>query len=251
MDAVYLAHDRDYIDRFLRNELTSVEKRRINLDFNEHLVYRTFAEMGGTLHATDLAMQYGMSINGAGGTHHAHYAYGSGFTILNDLAIAAKRLLYYRHCKSILIFDLDVHQGDGTATICANDDHIFTCSIHCSDNFPFQKAISDLDIGLPIGIKDDEYLNIVQSTLSQAMALCDPDFVLYDAGVDISQFDVLGKLQVSDVGIYRRDYLVLSECKRRGVPVCGVIGGGYDRDIQKLAARHSLLHRAAIQAWNE
>ena len=178
MHAVYLAHDRDYIDRFLRNELTSVEKRRINLDFNEHLVYRTFAEMGGTLHATDLAMQYGMSINGAGGTHHAHYAYGSGFTILNDLAIAAKRLRYYCHCKSVLIFDLDVHQGDGTATICANDDQIFTCSIHCSDNFPFQKAISDLDIGLPIGIKDDEYLDIVQSTLSQAMALCNPDFVL-------------------------------------------------------------------------
>ena len=250
MEAVYLAHDRDYIDRFCNDKLTMEEKRMINLDFNEHLVYRTFSEMGGTLHATQLALQYGMAINGAGGTHHAHASFGSGFTVVNDLAIAAKYLIHTKLCGSVLIFDLDVHQGDGTATICAKDSNIFTCSIHCSDNFPFKKAQSDLDVGLSPGIEDKEYLETVRLTLSQALTLSDPDFVLYDAGVDISEHDVLGRLRVSDRGIFERDLLVLSECRRRKIPVCGVIGGGYDRDLTRLAARHSLLHRAAIHAWN-
>ena len=251
LDAIYLTHERQYVDRFLSNTLSKEETRRIGLDFNEHLVYRTLAEVGGTIHASDLALKYGLAINGAGGTHHAHFTYGSGFTIINDLAVTAKRLVHLGLAKSVLIFDLDVHQGDGTASLCASDANIHTVSIHCENNFPFVKAKSDIDVGLEIGTSDEVYLSIIQSTLQDCFEKFKPDFVLYDAGVDISEFDLLGKLKVSEMGIYARDYTVLEACVKRGIAVCGVIGGGYDSNLPRLAARHSLLHRAAIGVWTE
>lgn len=250
MDAVYLAHDRRYIERFCNGELSTEERRKVGLDFNDHLVYRTFAEIGGTLHASELALEYGMALNGAGGTHHAHFEHGSGFTIINDLAVTAKSLLHRGLCKSILIFDCDVHQGDGTASICAGDDRIFTVSIHCEQNFPFMKAKSMMDIGLEAGIQDAAYMEALRTAFHTAVASSRPDFVLYDAGVDISEFDLLGKMKISDKGIYERDFFVLDSCRRLGIPVCGVIGGGYDANIRRLVARHSLLYRAAINSWN-
>jgi acetoin utilization deacetylase AcuC-like enzyme len=249
MDVIYAVHCPDYIGRFVNGKLTAEEKRRIGLDFNEHLVFRTLAEVGGTVHTADLALKYGMAINLAGGTHHAHYDFGSGFTVINDLAVASRRAIDKSMASSILVFDLDVHQGDGTAAIFQSDNRIFTTSVHCRENFPFRKQKSSLDVELPAGTEDVAYMHAVRDAFEKSVAAHNPDLVLYDAGVDIAKEDRLGKLNITNKGIYERDFYVLSECVRRGIPVCAVIGGGYDSNPYALAARHSLLHRAAIEVW--
>lgn len=180
---VYAVHDKDYVDRFCAGLLTNDEIRRIGLDFSGELVYRTMAEVGGTMHTADLALEYGMAINLAGGTHHAHYNFGSGFTVINDLAVAARRAVELKGLQSVLIFDLDVHQGDGTAAIFANDNNVFTVSIHCEVNFPFRKSKSNIDVGLPAGTTDVEYMAAVRKTLQEAIDICKPDLVIYDAGI--------------------------------------------------------------------
>lgn len=248
---IYDVHDKNYIDNFRQNLLTENQKRRIGLDFNEHLVHRTLAEVGGTAYTAELALQYGLAVNLAGGTHHAHRDFGSGFTIINDLAVASSRAMRCFDVSRVLIFDCDVHQGDGTATIFADDPNVFTVSIHCEENFPFKKSSSDLDCSLPAGTGDDDYLLAVKDTFFKAIQISTPQLILYDAGVDIATSDKLGLLHVSDTGIYARDRFVLSESLARGIPVAAVIGGGYDPDSRVLAARHALLHRAAIDAWAE
>lgn len=254
MDLVYEVHEQSYVHKFLNDQLNSTEKRRIGLDFNEYLVRRTFLEVGGTILGVEKALDVGLAVNLAGGTHHAHYNYGSGFTVLNDMAIAARFALknFPSKCSRVLIFDCDVHQGDGTASLLASSSNIFTVSIHCEENFPFPKAKSDMDVGLPSGVEDEDYLFAMKEAFCDALIKFGPiDLVIYDAGVDISATDILGKLKVSDNGLYRRDWWVLNECMSRRIPVCAVIGGGYDRDLMRLAAKHSLLPRAAIQLWKE
>ncbi|KPQ28377.1 MAG: deacetylase [Marinobacter excellens HL-55] len=242
-------HCPDYLNRFAQGQLSPREQKQMNLPWSEGLVRRTFLAPSGTVLAAQLALQHGIACHLAGGTHHAHFDYASGFCILNDLAIAANVLLGQEGVERVLIFDVDVHQGDGTAALLASTPGAFTCSIHCERNFPFEKRISDLDVALPDGMADEDYLAVVHDTLQQALALSKPDIVLYDAGVDVFLGDPLGKLNITEDGIRQRDYLVLSELKRRGIPVATVIGGGYDDDRMQLAMRHGIIVEQANQVF--
>jgi acetoin utilization deacetylase AcuC-like enzyme len=215
------------------------------------LVTRTCTAVGGTLLTAQLALEYGLACNTAGGTHHAFPSYGSGFCIFNDLAIAARLIQQLAPVHTILIVDLDVHQGDGTAWIFRDDPRVFTFSMHCEANFPGKKQKSNCDISLPEGLDDDGYLQILAGNLPELLQTVQPDLVLYDAGVDTHVDDRLGKLAMSDTGIYRRDRQVLSTCLAGGYPVACVIGGGYGKNINELVYRHSLLHRAAQVVYQQ
>jgi acetoin utilization deacetylase AcuC-like enzyme len=246
-----LAHCPDYLDRFLGNRLGEREAKRMGLPWSEDLVRRTCIAPMGTLLTAQLALKHGIACHLAGGTHHAHYDFGSGFCILNDLAITARALRAGGLVKRVLIFDCDVHQGDGTAAILADDADLFTCSIHCEKNFPTRKSRSDLDVGLPVGLEDDGYLAVVEETLSDLLRQLQPDLVLYDAGVDVYTGDPLGRLAVSLSGLAERERRVLTLCRERGVPVATVIGGGYDDDRPALARRHARVVEAAHQLWRQ
>ena len=208
-------------------------------------MHRTLISPNGTLLAASLALQHGIACHLAGGTHHAHYDFASGFCILNDLASAARALIEQGKAERILIFDCDVHQGDGTASILKEQPSIFTCSIHCEKNFPARKAQSDLDVELPIGLHDQDYLDVVEKTLHRLLNEFKPSLVIYDAGVDIYEKDPLGLLNISWEGIRDREYLVLEMCQQKSIPVATVIGGGYDKNRSALARRHALVVEAA------
>jgi acetoin utilization deacetylase AcuC-like enzyme len=207
--------------------------------------------VGGTILTAKLALSHGLACNTAGGTHHAFPSYGSGFCIFNDLAIAARVLQHLGLARQILIVDLDVHQGDGTAVIFQEDSSVFTFSMHCEVNFPGTKQQSDLDVPLPIGMEDDAYLQTLAKYLPDLLSQIKPDLVLYDAGVDPHAGDRLGKLALTDTGIFRREMQVLSTCVALGYPVACVIGGGYADDLDSLVYRHSLLHRAASNVYHQ
>lgn len=230
-----------YLQRFTSNTLSPAERRQMNLPWSEGLRKRTLLAPSGTILTAQLALHYGLACHLAGGTHHAHYDYASGFCILNDLAIAARVLLNQSGVKRVLIFDCDVHQGDGTAALLADEPAAFTCSLHCERNFPFEKQTSDLDVPLPSGMTDDAYLEVVMTTLCRVLDDVRPDIVLYDAGVDVFEDDPLGQLAISEAGIRARDRQLLSELLRRGIPAATVIGGGYDDDRAALARRHAIV----------
>ncbi len=240
-----LVHNPAYVEGYCEGTLEYQAQRRIGLPWSAPLAYRTRIAIGGTILTAQLSLEHGFACNTAGGTHHAFPDYGSGFCIFNDLAIAAKVLLESGKVSKILIIDCDVHQGDGTAFIFRNDPRVFTFSMHCGINFPSHKQQSDLDVSLPEGLDDDGYLQILASHLDDLLTEVKPDLVLYDAGVDVHISDRLGKLALSDRGIYRRDRMVLSACATNRYPVACVIGGGYSKNMQELVYRHSLLHRAA------
>ncbi len=248
-ESIQLVHTSDYVAAYCEGTLDIKAQRRIGLPWSQALANRTCIAVGGTILAAELALKYGCACNTAGGTHHAFPEYGSGFCIFNDLAIASRVILERGLASKILIVDLDVHQGDGTAWIFRNDDRVFTFSMHCEANFPGKKQQSDLDISLPIGLDDDGYLQILASYLSDLLLAVKPDLVLYDAGVDTHVGDRWGKLGLTDWGIYRRERLVLSTCLSAGYPVASVIGGGYAKDLSALVYRHSLLHRAAKEIY--
>ncbi|MFD2168327.1 histone deacetylase [Thalassotalea euphylliae] len=240
-----ITHCTRYLSEMHNNSVDAKEWRRVGLPWSEGLITRTFTAPNGTLLAARIALQKGIACHLAGGTHHAHRDFGSGFCMVNDLAYTAKSLLAEGRVNKILIFDLDVHQGDGTASILADEPNAFTCSIHCEKNFPFRKFNSDLDIGLDVGLADQPYLHVVQETLERLLDEEKPDLVLYDAGVDVWQDDVLGRLDISWRGIFDRDTNVIGTCVRRGIPVATVIGGGYDKDHARLAERHAIVVKAA------
>jgi acetoin utilization deacetylase AcuC-like enzyme len=242
-------HCPDYLQRFYSNQLSAREQKQMNLPWSEGLVRRTFLAPSGTVLAAQLALDKGIACHLAGGTHHAHFDYASGFCILNDLAITANALLLQEGINRVLIFDCDVHQGDGTAALLSEEPRAFTCSIHCERNFPFQKQTSDLDVALPADMADDDYLEVVNKTLIKLIQSAAPDIVLYDAGVDVFEGDPLGRLNISEQGIRQRDRLVLGELKRRGIPVATVIGGGYDDDRMKLARRHAIVVEEAERVF--
>ncbi len=244
-----LVHTPDYVQAYCQRTLDAKAIRRIGLPCTERLVKRTCTAVAGTVLTAQLALKFGIACNCAGGTHHAFPSYGSGFCIFNDLAIAAKVLLEQGLVKKVLIVDLDVHQGDGTAFIFRDHPSVFTFSMHCEANFPSQKQQSDWDIPLPIGLDDDGYLQILAKSLPDLLSEVKPDLVLYDGGVDTHVNDALGKLALSDRGIYRREMLVFTTCVAMGYPVAGVIGGGYTTDIPNLVYLHSLLHRAASEVY--
>ncbi|KAK9804901.1 hypothetical protein WJX72_010870 [[Myrmecia] bisecta] len=253
-DELQLVHDAQYVDRFCTGTLDAELERRIG--FGEVtrqpiLIERTLAEVAGTLHTAELALQCGLACNTAGGTHHAFPAYGSGFCILNDLAFTARNLQRRGAVQRVLILDLDVHQGDGTAAIFEGDDSVFTLSVHAESNFPYRKQTSDLDVGLPDGTGDEAYLRQVGDVLPSVLSSFRPDLVLYDAGVDVHRDDKLGRLALTDDGLMRREMQVLDTCLAAGIPIAGYVGGGYSSDLDVLAHRHSALHRAALQMWQD
>ena len=201
--------------------------------------------VSGTVMTAHLALQHGIACNTAGGSHHAGAAHGAGYCLFNDVAIAARVLQASGLAMNMLVVDLDVHQGDGTAEIFRGDGAVFTFSMHCGDNFPVRKQSSDVDIGLPSGTGDRDYLDILSAQLSHLLANLSPDLVFYNAGVDPHHADDLGKLALTDEGLARRDSMVIAACARRNLPVACVVGGGYDRNAALLAQRHALLYRAA------
>lgn len=242
-----LVHCDNYIQDLWHNRLNEKTMRRIGLPWSQELMNRTFTAPQGTLQTARLALQHGIACHLAGGTHHAHHDFGSGFCMVNDLAFTAETLIKSGEVTNVLIFDLDVHQGDGTAAMLQHQPYAYTCSVHCEKNFPFRKSPSDLDIGLADNMKDDEYLAIVDDTLSYLLKELNPSLVLYDAGVDIWQDDGLGKLDISWDGIVKRDHLVLKRCLEHNTPVATVIGGGYDRDHLRLAKRHAIIVEQAAR----
>ncbi len=246
-----LVHTPEYVRAYCEGTLDAKAQRRIGLPWSPALVTRTCTAVGGTILAAKLALSVGMACNTAGGTHHAFPDYGSGFCIFNDFAIASRLLLHLGWVKKILIVDLDVHQGDGTAFIFQDDPRVFTFSMHCEANFPGRKQRSDLDVPLPTDLDDDGYLQILAQHLPDLFDRVQPDLVLYDAGVDTHVSDRLGKLAMSDYGLYRRERMVLSSCAAAGYPVACVIGGGYNKDMPALVYRHSLLHRAASEVFGQ
>lgn len=245
-----LVHDRSYVSAYLEGHLSPEEMRRIGFPWSRALVQRTCTAIGGSILTAELALAHGLACNTAGGTHHAYSNFGSGYCIFNDMAIAARYVQYTQSINKVLIVDLDVHQGDGTASIFANDPSVTTFSIHCEKNFPFRKQRSDLDIGLSVGTQDDTYLDVLTYHMNAILDECRPQFVIYDAGVDPHEDDRLGKLCLSDNGLYRRDTIVLESCLSRDIPVAGVVGGGYDNDVDLLARRHTSLHRAAATMFD-
>jgi acetoin utilization deacetylase AcuC-like enzyme len=239
------AHDPAYVRQVLDFDLPKYMQRRIGLPMTEEIVRRARAVCGGTLLAARLALEHGVACNTAGGSHHAGPDFGSGYCIFNDVAIAAKALLAEGAVRQILVVDLDVHQGDGTALIFEGDPRVFTFSMHAEKNFPARKAVSDLDVGLDDGLGDEAYLAILRAHLPGLLERVKPELVFYVAGVDPHRDDRLGRLALTDEGLAARDLYVLQTCVAHETSVTGVLGGGYDRDIDRIAHRHATLHRAA------
>ncbi len=249
LEELQLVHTPAYIDAYFCGTLDARAMRRIGLPWSQALVTRTCTAVGGTILTAQLALQHGLACNTAGGTHHAYADFGSGFCIFNDIAVAARVVQQLGLARQILVIDLDVHQGDGTAAIFQGDKSVFTFSMHCGANFPFRKQESDLDLSLAVGAGDDEYLALLTATLPGLLQQVKPDLIFFDAGVDPHIEDTLGKLTLSDAGVDRRERYVLTTCATRGIPVAAVIGGGYQKDVDRLARLHCTLHRAATDIY--
>lgn len=236
--AILLAHSADYWQKLKSLSLTRLEIRRTGFPLSAELIKRERLIAAGTLNSSLNALRTGFGFNIAGGTHHAGSNWGEGFCLLNDQAIAAKYLLEYKEIKKILIIDLDVHQGNGTAEIFYDDDRVFTFSMHGKNNFPFKKEKSNLDIGVEDGMKDKEYLNILERTLPDLFENVDPHFVFYLSGVDVLATDKMGKLKLSIDGCRKRDEMVYSLCKQYKIPVQTSMGGGYSSLLHQLVDAH-------------
>jgi acetoin utilization deacetylase AcuC-like enzyme len=239
-------HPRRYHETFSRDQLTRPEQRRIGLPATSALVQRTWLAVGGTLLTARLALRHGLASHLAGGTHHAHPDFGSGFCIFNDCAVTARVLLQRGEVDRVLIVDLDVHQGDGSAACFQADERVTTFSVHAASNFPLRKVNSDFDIPLPDGTEDHDYLAAIGDQLPNVLDALNPQLVLFNAGVDPHRDDRLGRLNLSDDGLLMRDRLVLDACLRRTIPVATVIGGGYD-SLKPLVRRHAIVFRAAAE----
>ncbi|MFI0844265.1 histone deacetylase [Mesorhizobium sp. IMUNJ 23232] len=245
--ALKRAHDATYVDKVIECRMPEKIEREIGFPISELVSRRARRAAGGTLLAARLALAHGIACNAAGGSHHARHAHGAGFCTLNDVAVAALDLLAERPEARILVVDLDVHQGDGTADILGRESQAFTFSMHAEKNYPVRKVPSDLDIALPDGTGDVQYLQHLSSALPLLSERVRWDIVFYNAGVDPHAEDRLGRLALSDDGLRARDRMVIRHFRTQGVPVCGVIGGGYSRDIATLAARHAILFEVASE----
>jgi acetoin utilization deacetylase AcuC-like enzyme len=230
-DQICSAHSAEYQERAVRGQLSAREIRRIGFPWSPELVERSRRSVGGTIAACRAALDEGIAVNLAGGTHHAHRDFGSGYCLLNDCAIAARVMQAEDRAQRIIILDCDVHQGDGTAAIFSNDPTVFTFSIHGAHNFPFHKKISDLDLALEDGTSDETYLQALEEGLAQTFNQFKADLVIYLAGADPYFDDRLGRLALSKVGLARRDLLVFRYCRDADLPVAIVMAGGYARDV--------------------
>ncbi|WP_407925200.1 histone deacetylase family protein [Glacieibacterium frigidum] len=231
-------HDPDYVAAVLDGSLAPEIQRRIGFPVTDRIARRSRLVCGGTHLAATLALASGFAVNSAGGSHHAGPGGGAGYCVFNDLAVAAARLLAEGAVHRLLVVDLDVHQGDGTAAIFAGEPRVATFSMHAAKNFPVRKAVSTRDVDLPDGTGDVEYLCILADELPALIDAHRPDLVLYQAGVDPHADDRLGRLALSDEGLRLRDDHVVTTCRARGVPVAATLGGGYGRDVRVIAERH-------------
>ena len=246
---ILAVHEADYLHRLRTLQLTPQEARRTGFPQSEALIRREELIMGGTVQAALFALEHGCALNIAGGTHHAFTDRGEGFCLLNDLALAARYLLRQGLAQRVLIVDLDVHQGNGTAQIFADDPAVFTLSVHGRQNYPFHKERSDLDVEVELGTDDATYLALLRPALDEAWARHRPDFVLYQCGVDVLATDKLGHLAMTHAGCLERDRLVLERCHRQGTPVAAAMGGGYSTRIADIVEAHANTYRLAAKLW--
>lgn len=244
-DDLIRAHTPAYVDGVLNRTLDAIAVRRIGFTLTERVVLRAQLATAGTLLAARLALQEGLACNSAGGSHHARADQGAGFCVFNDVAVAASVLLAEGSVKQILVVDLDVHHGDGTALIFRDEPRVFTFSLHCDDNWPLEKPPSDLDVALPKGTGDAVYLAALDESLPAMLDQVRPDLVFYIAGVDPHQDDRLGKLAMTDLGLMTRERRVIEAVRGRDIPLVTVLGGGYGHDVNAVARRHSFVFHAA------
>jgi acetoin utilization deacetylase AcuC-like enzyme len=233
------AHSQAYWDKVRLGTLSDKEQRRIGFPWSPQMVERTRRVSGGTIGACRAALRDGAAVNLAGGTHHAHRDFGSGYCILNDSAIAARAMQDEGLARRVVILDCDVHQGDGTAAILQGDSSIFTFSIHGAKNFPFHKAQSDIDIELPDNTDDETYLAYLEEGASRAIAYANADLAIYIAGADPFVGDTLGRMALTMDGLARRDRLIFALCGAAGLPVAVTMGGGYAKDVDDIATIHA------------
>ena len=237
-DALELVHTRDYVQRFRDGTLDAAELRRLGFPWSAALVERSYRAVGGTIAAARHALEHGLAMNLAGGTHHAFPDHGEGFCVFNDVAVAIRLLRSEGLLRRAAVVDLDVHQGNGTHAIFAGDPDVFTFSMHGGKNYPFHKVPGTLDIELPDGTGDDYYLATLREALPRVLAQSSPDLVVYIAGADPHEGDRLGRLALTFDGLARRDAFVLDSCREVGIPVAVTIGGGYGRRIEDTVAAH-------------
>lgn len=245
LDAVLAVHEEAYIQRFTQLQLTYHEGRRIGFEQTPLLVERELTLVQGTITGALHAFHDGVAFNIAGGTHHACYAHGEGFCMINDQAVAAQYLVDKGLAKRVLIVDLDVHQGNGTADVLGQSSAIYTFSMHCDKNYPFLKAQSHLDIGLELGTDDATYLALLQQHYYRLLDTLQPDFVFYQAGVDILATDKMGKLACTLDGCKRRDEIVIAAASQRRIPMQISMGGGYSPDIRTIIDAHTQTYQVA------
>ena len=236
------SHSLEYINHIRNKTLDIKLQKKIGFPINDSVVRRSFVATGGTVLASKLALDSKLACNTAGGSHHATFDFGAGYCVFNDTAVAANYLKNKGHAKKILILDLDVHQGNGNSEIFQNDKDVLTFSMHCASNYPAKKSKSDIDIELKDHMEDQEYLNVLNDSLKK-LNQDKYDFVFYIAGVDIHHEDRLGNLKITDEGINKRDQIVIENFYSKNIPLCGVLGGGYNKSFEKLIELHSMLHK--------
>ena len=242
-------HTAGYWHKVRDLQLSTAEVRRLGLPQSTQLVRRSLSSSAGTVQSARRALRDGIGLNLAGGTHHAFADRGEGFCVLNDQAIAAAHLLAHGLAKQVLVVDLDVHQGDGTAAIFRQEPRVFTFSMHAGANYPLRKEQSDLDVALALGTGDADYLPQLAATLGPLVDRVQPDFIFYQAGVDVLATDKLGKLALTPAGCRRRDELVLDLCRARTLPVAVSMGGGYSERLADIVDAHCNTFRAAFERW--
>ena len=240
------AHSEKYISNIKNKTLSEEGIKKIGFPLVDSVIQRSLVATGGTVLASKLAINYGISCNTAGGSHHANYDSGAGYCVFNDVAVAAHYLLNRGLANKILIVDLDVHQGNGNSEIFKDNRSVFTFSMHSKTNYPAKKSNSDLDVELEDNLEDDAYIKTLKYYLNE-LNKENFDFVFYIAGVDIHFNDRLGKLKISDEGIKLRDELVIENFFSKRIPLCGVLGGGYNKDFNKLVELHSILHQSCAK----
>lgn len=248
-EQILRTHSAEYWEKLKTGTLSRHEIRALGFPFHETLVTRGRHISGGTLECAYHAIEDGISLNIAGGTHHAFADRGEGFCMFNDFAIASNELLHAQAVKQIMIIDLDVHQGNGTAKLFENESRVFTLSVHGANNYPLKKEKSDLDIGVEDGIDDTSYLDIITQTIPEILEKINPELVFYLSGVDVLGTDKLGRLNLTLDGCKRRDELVMKECKQREIPIAVSMGGGYSRHIKDIVEAHANTFRVAKQLY--
>ena len=239
-------HSEKYIKDVKNKTLDQDTIKKIGFPLVDSVVQRSLVATGGTVLASKLAITNGIACNTAGGSHHANFDGGAGYCVFNDVAVGAQYLLDRGLASKILIVDLDVHQGNGSADIFTKNKNVFTFSMHSKSNYPAKKSISDLDVELEDNTEDKRYLELLNFHLNELNGK-NFDFVFYIAGVDIHHNDRLGKLKISDEGIKKRDEIVTENFFLKKIPLCGVLGGGYNKDFNKLVELHSFLHQSCAK----